>query len=100
MVVPYWAATRCSTRPSVIGARFASSKWSTLRSVKALPEDFETGALIPSLAAGWGFDAEWIDYAPVGFPGATTGSATGPGGSRGFVTVDDLEPKALARRDS
>jgi spectinomycin phosphotransferase len=60
--------------------------------VKALPEDVETDALIGSLADGWGFDVEAIDYAAVGF-GSYHWVATDSRGTRGFVTVDDLEQK-------
>jgi spectinomycin phosphotransferase len=60
--------------------------------VKALPEDLEASAVIRSLAAGWGFDVETIEYAPVGF-GSYHWIAIEPGGSRCFVTIDDLERK-------
>jgi len=60
--------------------------------VKALPEEFETSALIGSLADGWGFDVETIDYAAVGF-GSYHWVAIDPQGKRRFVTVDDLDQK-------
>jgi spectinomycin phosphotransferase len=60
--------------------------------VKDLPEEFDPGAIIGSLAAEWGFDAETIEYAPVGF-GSYHWIASGSGGKRGFVTVDDLDKK-------
>jgi spectinomycin phosphotransferase len=60
--------------------------------VKDLPEEFETSALIGCLADGWGFDVATIDYAPVGF-GSYHWVATDFAGTRGFVTVDDLEQK-------
>jgi spectinomycin phosphotransferase len=60
--------------------------------VKALPEEFETSELIGSLAAGWGFDVQTIDYAPVGF-GSYHWVAIDSGERRGFVTVDDLDRK-------
>ena len=60
--------------------------------MKGLPEEFETSALIDSLADGWGFDFETIDYAPVGF-GSYHWVATDSGGTRRFVTVDDLDWK-------
>jgi spectinomycin phosphotransferase len=60
--------------------------------VKALPEDFETSALIGALSDGWGFDVETIDYAPLGF-GSYHWVATDAAGTRGFVTVDDLGRK-------
>src|SRR6266508_426095 len=49
-------------------------------------------ALIGSLADGWRFDVEAIDYAAVGF-GSYHWVATDPRGTRRFVTVDDLEQK-------
>ena len=60
--------------------------------MKDLPEEFEPGAIIGSLAADWGFDVETVEYAPVGF-GSYHWIATGSGGRRGFVTVDDLDRK-------
>ncbi len=60
--------------------------------VKVLPEDVETSALIGSLADGWRFDVEAIDYAAVGF-GSYHWVATDPRGTRRFVTVGDLEQK-------
>jgi spectinomycin phosphotransferase len=60
--------------------------------VKSQPEEVEISALIGSLADGWGFDVETIDYAPVGF-GSYHWVATDVAGTRGFVTVDDLERK-------
>jgi spectinomycin phosphotransferase len=61
--------------------------------VKALPEEFEAGALKGFLADGWGFDVEAADYAAVGF-GSYHWIVTDLGGTRGFVTVDDLDRKA------
>jgi len=60
--------------------------------VKALPEEIETSALIDCLADAWGFDVATIDYAPVGF-GSYHWVAADSGGTRRFVTVDDLEWK-------
>jgi hypothetical protein len=60
--------------------------------VKTLPEEFETSELIGSLTDGWGFEVETIDYASVGF-GSYHWVATDASGTRGFVTVDDLERK-------
>jgi spectinomycin phosphotransferase len=60
--------------------------------VKTLPEEFDTGELVGSLADGWGFDVETIDYAAVGF-GSYHWVATDAAGTRRFVTVDDLERK-------
>jgi spectinomycin phosphotransferase len=60
--------------------------------MRDLPEGFETGALLESLADGWDLDVETIEYAPVGF-GSYHWVATGIGGTRRFVTVDDLDLK-------
>jgi spectinomycin phosphotransferase len=61
--------------------------------VKALPEEFEAGALKGFLADGWGFDVEAADYAAVGF-GSYHWIVTDLERTRGFVTVDDLDRKA------
>lgn len=60
--------------------------------MKSLPEDFETAALIGSLAEGWGFEDETADFAAVG-GGSYHWVVTDVKGSRGFVTVDDLDQK-------
>jgi spectinomycin phosphotransferase len=60
--------------------------------VKALPEEFDESALIYSLAAGWGFEVEVAEYADVGF-GSYHWVVTAADGTRGFVTVDDLDRK-------
>jgi spectinomycin phosphotransferase len=60
--------------------------------VRDLPEELETSPLIDSLADGWGFDVETIDYAAVGF-GSYHWIATDFKGTRRFVTVDDLDHK-------
>ena len=60
--------------------------------MKTLPKEFEARELIGSLAEGWGFDVETIDYAAVGF-GSYHWVATDAAGTHGFVTVDDLERK-------
>jgi spectinomycin phosphotransferase len=61
--------------------------------VKALPEEFDAGALTGALADGWGFDLEAADYAPLGF-GSYHWVVRDRKGTRGFVTVDDLDQKA------
>ena len=58
--------------------------------MKALPEEFETGAIADLLADGWGFDVEAADYANVGF-GSYHWVVRDLEGARGFVTVDDLD---------
>jgi spectinomycin phosphotransferase len=60
--------------------------------VRALPEEFEAGELIGVLTDGWGFDVEAADYAAVG-GGSYHWVVSGPDGTRGFVTVDDLDRK-------
>jgi spectinomycin phosphotransferase len=60
--------------------------------MRALPERFEAAALIESLADGWDLDVETIEYAPVGF-GSYHWIVTDIGGTRRFVTVDDLDLK-------
>ena len=61
--------------------------------MRALPEGFETGALIGALAEGWAFVAETIDFAAVGF-GSYHWVARDAAGTRAFVTVDDLDRKS------
>jgi spectinomycin phosphotransferase len=60
--------------------------------VKALPEEFEASALTGFLADGWGFDVASADYADVGF-GSYHWVVNDVEGTRGFVTVDDLDRK-------
>ena len=60
--------------------------------MRALPEEFEASALVPCLADGWGFDVEDVDYAPVG-GGSYHWVVHDFEGTRGFVTVDDLDRK-------
>ena len=64
----------------------------TLDGVRALPEEFETSALVGFLADGWGFDVEAADYAAVG-GGSYHWVVNDLEGTRGFVTVDDLDRK-------
>jgi spectinomycin phosphotransferase len=60
--------------------------------VRALPDDFEAGALIGPLADGWGFEVESSEYAAVG-GGSYHWTVSDADGTRGFVTVDDLDRK-------
>ena len=60
--------------------------------MKELPDGFEATELIEPLALGWSFEAETLDYAPVGF-GSYHWVATDAAGRRVFVTVDDLDRK-------
>ncbi len=60
--------------------------------VRALPEDFEPGALVGLLADGWEFAVEAANYATVG-GGTYHWVVSDPEGTRGFVNVDDLDRK-------
>jgi spectinomycin phosphotransferase len=60
--------------------------------VRALPEGFEISGLFASLADGWGFDVQVVEYAPVG-AGSYHWVVTDSSGTRAFVTVDDLDQK-------
>lgn len=60
--------------------------------MRALPEELEAGELIGLLADGWGFDVEGADYAAVG-GGSYHWIVRDLEGTRGFVTVDDLDRK-------
>src|SRR5882724_5240137 len=60
--------------------------------MRDLPEDIEEGAIASELAEGWGFEAESLEYAAVG-AGSYHWLARARDGTRGFVTVDDLDGK-------
>ena len=60
--------------------------------MRALPEEFEASTLITSLADGWGFAVEAADFAAVG-GGSYHWVVRDVEGTRGFVTVDDLDRK-------
>ncbi len=60
--------------------------------MKSLPHEFDVNALDASLADGWGFEVEKLDYAPVG-GGSYHWTAEDREGERRFVTVDDLDSK-------
>ncbi len=60
--------------------------------MRALPEEFETNALIGCLADAWGLEVEEAEYAAVG-GGSYHWVVTGRDGTPGFVTVDDLDRK-------
>ena len=60
--------------------------------VRALPEEFEVGALVGALADDWGFEVEALDYAAVG-GGSYHWVIRDLEGRHGFVTVDDLDVK-------
>ena len=60
--------------------------------MRALPEAFDAGALTGVLADDWGFNVEAAEYARVG-GGSYHWVVRDRHGSRGFVTVDDLDWK-------
>ena len=60
--------------------------------MRALPEDFDTSALIGALADDWGFEVDSSEYAPVG-GGSYHWVVSDREGTRAFVTVDDLDWK-------
>jgi spectinomycin phosphotransferase len=60
--------------------------------LKALPEEFAVDALNGFLADAWGFDVSTAQYAPVG-AGSYHWVVDDVEGTRGFVTVDDLDRK-------
>lgn len=62
----------------------------TLRWVKTRPEELEEGDLLQALAESWGLEVEVAEYAEVGF-GSHHWFVTDTGGTRRFVTVDDLD---------
>ena len=60
--------------------------------MKAPPEDVETSDLVDALADGWGFEVESVEYAAVG-AGSYHWVVSDSAGTRGFVSVDDLDGK-------
>jgi spectinomycin phosphotransferase len=60
--------------------------------MRALPEEFAADSLVGSLADGWGFEIESAEYAAIG-GGSYHWVVEDADGSRGFVTVDDLDRK-------
>jgi len=60
--------------------------------MRDVPSGIETAKVADALAEGWGFDAAAIEYAAVG-AGSYHWVATDAGGTRRFVTVDDLDQK-------
>jgi hypothetical protein len=63
------------------------------------PSDLPEETLRAALLDGWRFCPAELSYQPVGF-GSHHWLATDSGGSRRFVTVDDLEAKLASRTDS
>jgi hypothetical protein len=62
------------------------------------PADLSEHALVSALARGWALTADSVAYRPVGF-GSHHWEVTDVGGTRWFVTVDELETKRLSRRE-
>jgi spectinomycin phosphotransferase len=60
--------------------------------LKALPEEFAVSALREFLADAWGFEVASAEYVPVG-AGSYHWVVDSVEGTRGFVTVDDLDRK-------
>jgi spectinomycin phosphotransferase len=60
--------------------------------MRDLPEAIEESAIADALAEGWGFEAASLEYAAVG-AGSFHWLARAGDGTRGFVTVDDLDAK-------
>jgi spectinomycin phosphotransferase len=60
--------------------------------MRDVPSGIETRVVVDALADGWGFDADTIEYAPVG-AGSYHWVAADAAGKRRFVTVDDLDQK-------
>jgi len=62
--------------------------------VRALPEEFDAGALPGLLAEGWGLEAASVDYAAVG-GGSYHWEVVDGVGTRYFATLDDLDKRWL-----
>jgi spectinomycin phosphotransferase len=61
--------------------------------MKAFPEGFDEGEMLRSLADGWSIQARTAQYAAVGF-GSYHWIVDDAGGSRYFVTIDDVNHKS------
>ena len=61
--------------------------------MRDLPSDLETSAVVDALADGWSYEVEVADYAAVG-GGSYHWVVADVAGTRGFVTVDDLDQKS------
>jgi spectinomycin phosphotransferase len=61
--------------------------------VRAEPEGLAAAAVVHALRLQWGFDADAVEYAPVG-GGSYHWVVSDATGRRAFVTVDDLDHKA------
>jgi spectinomycin phosphotransferase len=60
--------------------------------MRAVLEDVEESAIVSALDEGWGFDVESTEYVAVG-GGSYHWVMSARDGTRGFVTVDDLDGK-------
>jgi spectinomycin phosphotransferase/16S rRNA (guanine(1405)-N(7))-methyltransferase len=67
--------------------------------VLSSPIDLSEDVLVSALARGWGITVTSMDYRPVGF-GSHHWEITGVGGTRWFVTADELETKRHSLRES
>ena len=65
--------------------------------VQSEPDDLDRAALAEALRRGWGIDAARLDYLPAGY-GSHHWEAVGAGGSRWFVSADDLRAPHRAGR--
>ena len=65
--------------------------------VQSEPDDLDRAALAEALRRGWDIDAARLDYLPVGY-GSHHWEAVGAGGSRWFVSADDLRAPHRAGR--
>lgn len=61
--------------------------------MRSAPQGLAADSVVAALGAGWGFDAEAVEYAAVG-AGSYHWEVADGSGRRRFVTVDDLEQKA------
>jgi spectinomycin phosphotransferase len=69
-----------------------------VRRVFTRPDSLADDTVVAALRDGWGIDAAAADYLPAGF-GSHHWVATGPDGSRQFVTVDDLASRDFLGAD-
>jgi spectinomycin phosphotransferase len=67
--------------------------------VLTAPADLDEGALAAALRSGWGIDARSMSYLAVGW-GSHHWDVLAEGGSRWFVTVDELENKRASGDES
>jgi spectinomycin phosphotransferase len=61
--------------------------------MRSLPDALDVGTVVAALRDGWGYDADVVEYTPVG-AGSYHWNVVDGNGLRRFVTVDDLDQKA------